>query len=134
MTVDTNIPDTFGNPSFVSHETMTTIDVLRAAPEVKELGDKPAVQRVLQGDGANIILFTFTPGQLLKDHKAAHPITVQCVKGKLNFGCEDKIVELTAKTVLHLPAYVVHRVECPEDAEAENILLLTMLTGEKVSD
>lgn len=134
MSVDTNTPDTFGNPSFVSHETMTTIDLLRGAPPVRELGDKPAVQRVLQGDGANIILFTFTPGQLLKDHKAAHPITVQCIQGTLNFGCDDKTVELNPGTVLHLPAYVVHRVDCPEDAAAENILLLTMLTGEKVSE
>ncbi len=134
MSVDTNTPDTFGSPSFVSHETMTTIDIIRAAPDPKELGDKPAVQRVLQGDGANLILFTFAPGQSLKEHKAAHPITVQCVAGQLDFGCEGKIVELTPGTVLHLPAYVVHRIDCPETAAESNILLLTMLTGEKLSE
>ncbi|MDO5098395.1 MAG: cupin domain-containing protein [Corynebacterium sp.] len=136
MSIPTNSPDTFGaatyNAEATDDGTMTIIDVTAEAPEAKPTGHLPAVQRVLQGDGANIILFTFTPGQYLAEHKAAHPITVQCITGTLTFGCQGETITLSPGKVLHLSDHVVHRVDCPADApDATNVLLLTMLTGER---
>ncbi|HHU39358.1 MAG TPA: cupin domain-containing protein [Propionibacterium sp.] len=109
---------------------MTVLDLLDAAPAARE-GTRPGVQRLLQGDGANVIAFTFTPGQSLPDHKAAHPITVQCLSGVLDFTCGDETVRLAPGVVAHLRDHVVHRVDCPPDADPTNVLLLTMLTGER---
>ena len=82
---------------------------------------------------ANLIFLTFTPGQVLRSHTTAHPITVQTLKGSLLLGTEDGEIALEPGTVVHLRAMVVHEVSAPENAADENVLLLTMLTGERHS-
>ncbi|WBT07942.1 cupin domain-containing protein [Corynebacterium sp. SCR221107] len=135
----TNTPSTFGQPSVRADSPdgqMTVIKTATAAPVPQPDKSRPSAVRYLQGDGANVILFTFTPGQALKEHKAAHPITVECVKGALQFGCQGQEVHLTPGTVVHLTAYVAHEVVCAPQlsgVEDTNVLLLTMLTGEKHS-
>lgn len=123
-------PDTFGEASVRDGAGMTVLAVLDAAPAPRA-GARPGVQRLLQGDGANVIAFTFTPGQALPDHRAAHPITVQGLSGVLDFTCGDRTVRLLPGVVVHLPGHVTHRVDCPADAPSTNVLLLTMLTGER---
>ena len=125
-----NTPETFGEAAASDRVGMTVLDLLDAAPAARE-GPRPGVPRLLQGDGANVIAFTFTPGQSLPDHKAAHPITVQCLSGVLDFTCGDETVRLAPGVVAHLRDHVVHRVDCPPDADPTNVLLLTMLTGER---
>src|SRR5690625_784344 len=49
-------------------------------------------------------------------------------------GYHDGDIELRPGTVVHLRAMVVHEVSAPDDAADENVLLLTMLTGERHSD
>lgn len=92
----TNRPETFGLAAghyrsdaqiYTAGSGMTYVDLLSLAPQVSAEGHKPAVQRVMQGDGANLILGTFAPGQALNDHRAAFPITVQCLRGQLRFTC-----------------------------------------------
>lgn len=97
-------------------------------------GPPPAIKRKLEGDGANLIFLTFTPGQVLRSHTTAHPITVQALKGSLTLTTEDGEILLDPGTVVHLRAMVVHEVAAPEDAAEENVLLLTMLTGERHSE
>lgn len=92
--MDTNKPETFGAPAIVGKDA-TVIRLLEQAPEPQPERPRPAVQRLLQGDGANLIAFTFAPGQELPERKAAHSVF------------------------------------CPADAPDRNILLLTMLTGER---
>ncbi|MDN6382860.1 MULTISPECIES: cupin domain-containing protein [Corynebacterium] len=114
---------------------MTVLPLPELAPAPAPARPRPMVKRLLQGGGANLITFTFAPGQDLPDHKAAHPILVQCVSGTLDFGCGEETVRMNPGTVIHLREYVVHRVNCPGDAPDEaNILLLTMLTGERHQD
>jgi quercetin dioxygenase-like cupin family protein len=97
-------------------------------------GTPPAIKRKLEGDGANLIFLTFTPGQVLRSHTTAHPITVQALKGSLTLTTEEEEILLDPGTVVHLRAMVVHEVAAPEDAAEENVLLLTMLTGERHSE
>lgn len=111
----------------------TTIDVLSLAapPDPGHPRGRPAVKRLMAGDGANLIAFTFAPGQSFPDHSVAHPITVQCLSGELTFGCGGETIRLAPGAVVHCRERVLHRVDCPDDAPDANVLLLTMLTGER---
>lgn len=109
---------------------MTTLRLLDDSPPPQPDKSRPAVKRLLQGDGANLIAFTFSAGQSLPDHRAAHPITVQCLSGVLDFGCAGETVRLEPGVITHLPAGLTHRVDCPAGASGPAVLLLTMLTGE----
>lgn len=99
------------------------------APEART-GTPPAMSRKLEGDGANLIFLTFTPGQVLRSHTSAHPITVQTLEGTLVLTTDNSDMTLEPGTVVHLRAMVVHEVSAPHDASEKNVLLLTMLTGE----
>ena len=123
-------PETFGDAPAHDRAGMTGLDLRVAAPAPRD-GSRPAVQRLLQADGANLIVFTFAPGQELPDHQAAHPITVQCLSGTIDFTCGDETVRLAPGVVAHVRDHVVHRVDCPPDAPPASVLLLTMLTGER---
>lgn len=113
-------------------QALTLLDVL-GADSVPPDPERPrgVVKRLFSGDGANLITFTFAPGQSWPDHQAAHPITVQCLAGLLEFSVGEERVRLTPGAVVHLQERVVHRVDCPDDAPEANVLLLTMLTGER---
>ena len=130
--VPTNSPETFGTASQLGPASaMTTINLLDSAPDTDPQRPRPGGQRVLSADGANLILFSFAPGQSLPDHKAAHPITVQTLRGQLNFTYGEETVALTPGTIVHLPAYEVHKVEAAAADSGSSIpaiLLLTMLT------
>ncbi len=108
---------------------MTVLDLISDAPAPDPSRDRGAVQRHHSGDGANIITFSFAPGQSWPDHEAAHPITVQCLAGALDFTVGERTVRLDPGVIVHLPAHVRHAVAAPADAgEPVNLLLLTMLT------
>ena len=101
---------------------MTVIDSVASAPHTDPSRPRPGVRRQLQGDGANVILMNFAPGQCLDDHKAAHPILVQCTQGRLLFTCGDDVVEMGPGIVLHLTSHLTHRVDCPADAPGKTYL------------
>ncbi len=133
--IPANTPERFGGAGVPDSDSMTVLPLTELAPTPNPARPRPAVKRLLQGDGANLIAFTFAPGQDLPDHEAAHPITVQCVSGTLDFGCDGETVRLSPGTVIHLREHVTHRVDCPADApDEENVLLLSMLTGERHRD
>lgn len=102
---------------------LTFRDVIAAAPEATD-GDGPAVSRLQTADGVNLIAMRFRAGQALPDHRAAHPITVQCLQGRLRFTVGDRTETLTPGSIAHLPAMVPHRV----DADDDSVFLLSMLT------
>lgn len=128
----TNSPDTFGTASHSGAATLTALDLLDLAPDTDPQRSRPGVQRVLSAAGANLILFSFAPGQCLPDHKAAHPITVQVLRGELRFGCGEDSITLSPGKIVHLPAYEVHNVEAAVNDTSDStpaVLLLTMLTN-----
>ena len=131
-------PKAFG-PAEADPNANVTVFTAEDAPDLRS-GTPPAMLRKLEGDGANLIFLTFAPGQVLHSHTSAHPITVQALSGKLVLTTEDDevslepgIVVLEPGTVVHLRAMVVHEVAAPDDAAEQNVLLLTMLTGERHS-
>ncbi|MDK8468754.1 cupin domain-containing protein [Corynebacterium accolens] len=122
------------------HSPLIDLDLMALAPPTDPERKRPGVKRVLNGERANLILFSFSPGQTLPDHKAAHPIIVQAIRGEVNFTCGEKTVTLSPGNMVHLPAYTVHSVAAPlpemdsdspaQQADAQPaLMLLTMLTG-----
>ena len=128
-----NMPPRAFGPAEADPEADINVFSAADAPRART-GTPPAISRKLEGDGANLIFLTFTPGQVLRSHTTAHPITVQTLKGTLNLTTDEGELVLEPGTVVHLRAMVVHKVSAPEDAAEENVLLLTMLTGERHSD
>lgn len=104
-------------------EALSFHDVVAAAPPAKD-GDGPSVKRLQTAEGVNIIAMRFRSGQTLPDHRAAHPIMVQCLEGQVRFTVGDRSEVLTPGFVAHLPAMVPHRV----DADEDSVFLLAMLT------
>lgn len=125
-------PRAFGQAEGNPNADVTVLNV-DDAPKPRT-GTPPAMTRKLEGDGVNLIFLTFTPGQVLRSHTSAHPITVQTLKGSLLLTTDDGDIALEPGTVVHLRAMVVHEVFAPENAADTNMLLLSMLTGERHSD
>ena len=128
-----NMPPKAFGPAEGDPNADVTVFTAEDAPEPRH-GTPPAMTRKLEGDGANFIFLTYTPGQVLRSHTAAHPITVQTLTGALVLTTDDGNIELQPGTVVHLRAMVVHEVSAPETAAQTNVLLLTMLTGERHSE
>lgn len=128
-----NMPPKAFGPAEGDPNADVTVFTVDDAPEPRT-GTPPAIARKLEGDGVNLIFLTFTPGQVLRSHTTAHPITVQALKGALILTTDDGDVALEPGTVVHLRAMIVHEVCAPEDAEETNVLLLSMLTGERHSE
>lgn len=116
---------TFQPPADDRGEELRGFDVLVDAPSPIE-GDAPAVKRLVTADGVNLIAVSFKAGQVLDDHRCAHPITVQCLRGEVTFQAGDHHETLTPGRIAHLPAQITHRVEAKEDS----IFLLSMLTSQ----
>lgn len=102
----------------------TILDPLDLAPAAKE-GDYPAAKRIITADRATIVAFTFAKGQVLTDHHAPHPITVQTLAGDITFRVEGRDHALPPGRLIHVPETVIHSVY----ANAESTFLLTLHTG-----
>ena len=120
-------PESIGNDPDSFDAAAVLLDA-SLAPDAREARG-PAVKRILNGHAAEFIMMTYAPGQVLTQHKAAHPVTIQSLEGQLNLTVDDTIYELVPGRVAHLKAMTVHQVACPDDAPARNVLLLTMLTA-----
>lgn len=105
---------------------LTFHDVMAAAPDPKPQGDRPAIKRIFSGDGVNLIVAVFLPGQCLPDHTAAHPITVQTVSGQLSFTCGDEKATLTPGSLVHVPAYEQHRVDYDDPSGDPVVMMISM--------
>ncbi|PRQ12548.1 LuxR family transcriptional regulator [Corynebacterium sp. 13CS0277] len=120
-------PETFGDADTTG--AVFHGDVLALAPAAQK-GARPAVARIHTGPRANHILFRFQPGQQLRQHKAAHPITVSAPEGALLFTVagQDPVV-LSGGMMMHLDAYIPHEVAVADGADG-GVLWLIMHTGD----
>lgn len=128
MTIPENQPDSFGEAALSPDPGHAFVDLLEAAPDADPTAARPTMRRLLEADGANVIVATFAPGQSLNDHRAAHPIAVQCLTGDLDFTVEGETRRLGPGVLVHVAARVMHRVDSPADG-AGAVMLLQMLTA-----
>ena len=87
---------------------------------------KPHAQKLVEADGANLVLLEFKAGQIWKEHHSVHPIVVQALKGRVAFRVKGETITLAPGQPLHLTAHLLHELEALEDST----VMVTMLTGE----
>lgn len=79
-------------------------------------GPTPRIERLSAGPGVTVVRLSFTPGQVLDDHKAAAPILVQGVSGRVTFETGGHAITLEPGVAVNLDAGIVHRLEAVEDS------------------
>lgn len=87
---------------------------------------KPHAQKLVDADGANLVLLEFKAGQIWKEHHSVHPIVVQAIKGRVEFRVKGETITLVPGSPIHLTAHLLHELEAVEDST----IMVTMLTGE----
>ena len=70
--------------------------------------DKVAISVLFETKTTKEIRILFKKGQLMKKHQTSFPITVQMVKGELDFGVNNKILTLTEGDLIALDGGVPH--------------------------
>lgn len=87
-----------------------------------EVGSGKA-KTIAKTERVELILIDLPAGRELPEHKAPGFITVQCVKGAVEFYCKDKMVLLKRDHLLYLEPGEPHSVKCGEDSA----ILLTVI-------
>lgn len=87
---------------------------------------KPQAKKLVEADGANLILLEFKAGQVWKEHHSVHPILVQALKGRVEFRVKGQQITLVPGAPIHLTRHLLHELEALEDST----IMVTMLTGE----
>lgn len=84
---------------------------------------RPGASVVHRDETVKIVAFEFDDGQELPDHAAFHPVVVQVLRGRVEFGLPGRTLELRPGEYLHLTARLRHRVRALEPTT----LTITML-------
>lgn len=97
------------------------IDIIgRAEP----LAKGPGAAVVHRDETTKIVAFEFDEGQEMPDHAAFHPILVQVLRGRVEFGLPDRTVDLLPGAVIHLTAKLRHSVRALEPSTLTVTMLL----------
>ncbi|MDQ6663782.1 MAG: cupin domain-containing protein [Acidobacteriota bacterium] len=97
---------------------METLNIL---DEVAFDDKKPIFRTLLQGSGSRVMLLCLRAGQIVPEHSAPGPMTIQALSGCAKFYDGNMPVEMKAGTLIRLESGQ-HRVEALEDA----VLLVTI--------
>ena len=78
--------------------------------------EKVAIQVMMETATSKEIRILFRKGQVMKEHKAGFPITVEIHEGSIEFGVEDKKLQLNTGDLISLEANVTHHLLANEDS------------------
>lgn len=78
--------------------------------------DRVAINVMMETEAAKEIRILFRKGQLMKEHKAAHPITVEIHQGSITFNAEGEKMNLKTGDLIYLDANVPHDLLANEDS------------------
>ncbi|OSY87999.1 cupin [Tenacibaculum holothuriorum] len=92
---------------------MKTVSFLK---DIEYNEKKPAVRLLLETDFSKEIQIVFQRNQLMKDHKAPFPITVQILQGSIDFGVLGEIKQLQTGDLISLEAGVIHNLVAVENS------------------
>ena len=70
--------------------------------------DKVAISVLFETETTKEIRILFKKGQLMKKHQTSFPITVQMVKGELDFGVNNQVLALKEGDLIALEGNVPH--------------------------
>ncbi|MFN3338554.1 MAG: cupin domain-containing protein [Dietzia sp.] len=86
--------------------------------------NRPRATVVHEDETAKIVAFEFGVGHELGDHAAHHPILVQVLRGRVEFGLPDRTVDLLPGEMLHLTPTLRHSVRALEPTTLTVTMLL----------
>lgn len=86
--------------------------------------NRPRASVVHEDESAKIVAFEFGEGHELGDHAAHHPVLVQVLRGRVEFGLPDRTVILVPGEVLHLTPRLRHSVRALEPTTLTVTMLL----------
>lgn len=78
--------------------------------------DKVAVTVMMETETSKEIRIVFRKGQVMKEHKAGFPITVEVHQGTIAFGANGEKMTLKAGDLIYLDANVPHDLLAEEDS------------------
>lgn len=77
---------------------------------------KLKTELMLETDFSKEIRISMKQGQEMKEHQSPYPIIVQVLKGKIEFGAENKMVNLSQFDLVSLEGYVPHNLIALEES------------------
>ncbi len=104
---------------------------MKTASLVEELiysEDRVSVKVMMETETSKEIRILFKKGQMMKEHKAGFPITVEIYQGAINFGVNGEKMTLNAGDLIYLDANVPHDLLANEDS----IVRLTLSKFDKI--
>lgn len=91
---------------------------------VEPFARRPRASIVHDDETTKIVSFEFDEGHELPDHAAFHPVLIQLLRGRVEFGLPDRTIELRTGEILHLTGKLRHRVRALEPTTLTVTMLL----------
>ena len=85
---------------------------------------RPGASVIHEDETTKIVAFEFDQGQELPDHAAFHPVLIQILRGRVDFGLPDRTIRLQPGEILHLTPKLRHRVKALESTTLTVTMLL----------
>lgn len=86
--------------------------------------DRPRASIVHDDETTKIVAFEFGEGHELGDHAAHHPVLIQVLRGRVEFGLPDRTLDLGPGEILHLTPKLRHSVRAVEPTTLTVTMLL----------
>ena len=84
--------------------------------DIKYNDDKVAVTVMMETETSKEIRIVFRKGQMMKEHKAGFPITVEVHEGTIAFGVKGEKMTMKSGDLISLDANVPHDLHAEEDS------------------
>lgn len=86
--------------------------------------DRPRASIVHNDETTKIVAFEFGEGHELGDHAAHHPVLIQILRRRVEFGLPDRTLDLRPGEILHLTPQLRHWVRALEPTTLTVTMLL----------
>ena len=115
-------PSPDGRPDLGLHAgTMTYVEDMVPMINVQE--EATVSRTVMKAEGARMVLFSFDTGEMLTEHTAAMPVTIQTLEGTLRITADGQTVDLKPGGLVHLTTRLPHAVEALEPSKMALLML-----------
>ncbi|MEE9406655.1 MAG: AraC family ligand binding domain-containing protein [Polaribacter sp.] len=84
--------------------------------DVKFNSNKPSVLMLMDTDFSKELRVVFKKGQIMEDHQAPFAIVVQVIKGAIDFGANEELIQLNDGDLVSLKPHIVHNLSAAEDS------------------
>lgn len=91
--------------------------------------DKPAIKVMMETEVSKEIRIAMDSGQIMKEHKAPFPISVQVLEGEIDFGVQGENVQMKSGDLIALESNVLHDLK----AKQRSIIRLTLSKNDSAS-